>query len=184
MKKFMICSMMCLMTLISNAQVMTSATIDKIFDSASDVNGVEFFRNASRDANGQITTMEVYQNLSSDKDNAVLKPARRYLYEYDANGMLTCRTKFVWKKNQWKCVGRYDYSLEAGVYTATYSRWNKKKASFDEPIGQIDYTLLPDETVASVAYYNRHHGHSAMRLEWQAPVDLHTVDMNYYITQK
>ena len=50
MKKFMISSMMCLITLTSNAQVMTSATVDKIFDAVSQANDTEFVFNVDRDA--------------------------------------------------------------------------------------------------------------------------------------
>jgi hypothetical protein len=184
MKKFMISSMMCLMALTSNAQVMTSATVDKIFDTVSQASDAEFVYNADRDADGKIATMVVYQEQPQRKGNFTLKPIYRYQYNYAADGMLTSRTKYVWRKNQWQCAGRHSYSLDAGFYTATYSRWNKKKADFDEPVGKITYTLMPDESIASVACYTRQRSKTDLQLEWQAPVENHTLNMDYYLTQK
>ena len=174
MKKFMISSMMCLMALTSNAQVMTSATVDKIYDNVSQAGDTEFVFNADRDADGKIVEMVVSQQ----------NPVYRYLYSYAADGMLTSRTKYVWHKQQWQCAGRHDYSLAAGLYTASYSRWNKKKACFDEPVGMIAYTLLPDESIASVACYSRQRSNADLHLKWQAPVESHTLNMDYYLTQK
>ena len=159
MKKFMICSMMCLMALTSNAQVMTSATVDKIFDTVSQASDAEFVYNADRDADGKIATMVVYQEQPQRKGNFTLKPIYRYQYNYAADGMLTSRTKYVWRKNQWQCAGRHSYSLDAGFYTATYSRWNKKKADFDEPVGKITHTLMPDESIEAHVYLHRIHRH-------------------------
>ena len=184
MKKFMISSMMCLMALTSNAQVMTSATVDKIFDTVSQANDAEFVYNADRDADGNIATMVVYQEQTLRKGNFTLKPIYRYQYTYAADGKLTSRTKFVWNKNQWLCAGRHNYSLDGGLYIATYSRWNKKKAQFDEPVGQITYTLLPDESIASVACYSRERGHADLQLEWQAPVEKGTLYTDHYLTLK
>ena len=184
MKKFMISSMMCLMALTSNAQVMTSATVDKVYNTVSQATDAAFVYNADRDADGNIATMVVYQEKTLRKGDFTLKPIYRYQYTYAADGMLTSRTKYVWHKNQWQCAGRHNYSLDGGCYTATYSRWNKKKAQFDEPVGQITYTLLPDESIASVACYSRERGHADLQLEWQAPVESHTLNMDYYLTQK
>lgn len=184
MKKFMISSMMCLMALTSNAQVMTSASVDKVFDTVSQANDAEFVYNADRDADGRIATMVVYQEQRLRKGNFTLKPIYRYQYTYATDGMLISRTKYVWHKQQWQCAGRHNYSLDAEFYTATYSRWNKKKADFDEPVGKITYTLQPDESVASVACYSRQHNKADMQLEWQAPVESYTMNMDYYLTQK
>ena len=174
MKKFMISSMMCLMALTSNAQVMTSAIVDKIYDNVSQAGDTEFVFNADRDADGKIVEMVVSQQ----------NPVYRYLYTYAADGMLTSRTKYVWHKQQWQCAGRHDYSLAAGLYTASYSRWNKKKACFDEPVGMIAYTLLPDESIASVACYSRQRSNADLHLKWQAPVVGHPLNMDHYLTQK
>ena len=184
MKKFMISSMMCLMALTSNAQVMTSATVDKIFDTVSQANDAEFVYNVDRDADGKIATMVVYQEQPQRKGNFTLKPIYRYQYNYAADGMLTSRTKYVWRKNQWQCAGRHSYSLDAGFYTATYSRWNKKKADFDEPVGKITYTLMPDESIASVACYTRQRSKTDLQLEWQAPVEKRTLYTDHYLTLK
>jgi hypothetical protein len=184
MKKFMISSMMCLMALTSNAQVMTSATVDNVYDKVSLAGETEFVYNADRDADGKIATMVVYQQQSLRKGNFNLKPIYRYLYTYAADGVLTSRTKYVWRKQQWKCAGRHDYSLGAGLYTVSYSRWNKKKVCFDEPVGMITYTLLPDESIASVACYSRQRSNADLHLEWQAPVVGSSLNMDHYLTQK
>ena len=184
MKKFMISSMMCLMALTSNAQVMTSATVDKVYNTVSQATDAEFVYNADRDADGNIAEMVVYQEQPQRKGNFTLKPVCRYQYTYAADGMLTSRTKYVWRKNQWQCAGRHSYSLDAGFYTATYSRWNKKKADFDEPVGKITYTLMPDESIASVACYSRERGHADLQLEWQAPVEKRTLYTDHYLTLK
>ena len=184
MKKFMISSMMCLMALTSNAQVMTSATVDKIFDTVSQATDAEFVYNADRDADGKIATMVVYQEQRQQKGSFSLKPVYRYQYNYAADGMLTSRTKYVWRKNQWQCAGRHNYSLDAGFYTAAYSRWNNKKADFDEPVGKITYTLMPDESIASVACYSRQRSNTDLQLDWQAPVESRTMNVDYYLTQK
>ena len=184
MKKFMISSMMCLMAMTSNAQVMTSATVDKVYNTVSQTPDAEFVYNADRDADGNIAEMVVYQEQPQRKGSFTLKPVHRYQYTYAADGMLTSRTKYVWHKNQWQCAGRHNYSLDGGCYTATYSRWNKKKAQFDMPVGQITYTLLPDESIASVACYSRDRRHADLQLEWQASVASHTMNMDHYLTQK
>ena len=184
MKKFMISSMMCLITLTSNAQVMTSATVDKIFDAVSQANDTEFVFNVDRDADGNIATMVVYQELLQRKADFTLKPIYRYQYAYAADSMLTSRIKYEWRKQQWQCVGRYDYSLASGCYTVTYSRWNKKKAQIDEPVGQITYTLLPNESIACVACYSRQRNKTDLQLEWQLPVESYTMNMDHYLTQK
>jgi hypothetical protein len=184
MKKFMISSMMCLMALTSNAQVMTSTTVDKVFDTVSQATDAAFVYNADRDADGHIATMVVYQELPQHKGISTLKPVCRYQYAYAADGMLISRTKYVWCKHQWLCAGRHDYSLTPGFYTATYSRWNKKKADFESPVSQLIYTLLPDESIASVAYYSRQRGNADLQLAWQASIEGHTMNMDHYLTLK
>ena len=184
MKKFMISSMMCLMALTSNAQVMTSATVDKVYNTVSLATDAEFVYNADRDADGNIAEMVVYQEKPLHKSSFTLTPVCRYQYTYAADGMLTSRTKYVWRKNQWQCAGRHDYSLGAGLYTVSYSRWNKKKVDFDEPVGVITYTLLPDESVASVACYSRHTNKTNLHMDWQAPVESRSLNMDHYLTQK
>ncbi|WP_155950127.1 MULTISPECIES: DUF3836 domain-containing protein [unclassified Prevotella] len=184
MKKFMISSMMCLMALTSNAQVMTSATVDKVYNTVSQATDAAFVYNADRDADGNIATMVVYQEKTLRKGNFTLTPIYRYQYTYATDGMLISRTKYVWHKQQWQCAGRHNYSLDADFYTATYSRWNKKKADFDEPVGKITYTLQPDESVVSVACYSRQYNKADMQLEWQAPIESYTMNMDYYLTQK
>ncbi len=181
---FMISSMMCLMALTSNAQVMTSATVDKVYNTVSQTPDAEFVYNADRDADGNIAEMVVYQEQPQRKGSFTMKPVHRYQYTYAADGMLTSRTKYVWHKNQWQCAGRHNYSLDGGCYTATYSRWNKKKAQFDMPVGQITYTLLPDASVAHVVCYTRQRSKTDMQLEWQASVESHTMNMDHYLTQK
>ena len=141
-------------------------------------------KECKKDADGNITTMVVYQELLQRKADFTLKPIYRYQYAYAADSMLTSRIKYEWRKQQWQCVGRYDYSLASGCYTVAYSRWNKKKAQFDEPVGQIIYTLLPNESIACVACYSRQRNKTDLQLEWQLPVESYTMNMDHYLTQK
>lgn len=171
MKKLLISSMLCLMTIASEAQVMTAATVNKVYNKAIADCKNEFFYNTELDDNNQITAMYVYKNKGKNKDNASLRPFCLYRYEYTADGLLTKRTMYVWRHNNWHCKGCHQYSLDNATYQIAYSRWNKKKGDFNEPMGKMTYQLLPDETVNSIACYQRHRENAPMKLEWQVSVE-------------
>lgn len=184
MKKIMICSMMCLMTMFAKAQVLTSATIQKVFESVTMEEDNGFSYNAERDNEGRITAMEVYRKKANREGDVVLTPALRYLYTYTGDGLLSSRTKYVWHGNSWRCFSRHDYSLKDHLYSVDYSRWNKKKGDFSQLIGRMTYTLQPDQTVETVACYYRHNRKGSLELAWQTEIVPPSVGMDYYLTRK
>lgn len=182
MKKFMIFSMMCLMALTAKAQVLTSATVNKVYQSAIKESGDEFAYETERDDNDNITTMYVYQKENRHKGKDNLKPVCRYQYVYTADGLLSSRTKSLWRKGDWQLFGRHDYTLTDDSYTVEFSRWNKKKAVYDLPLGRMTYTLMPDHSVANIACYFRQYNDTPLELAWQAPVESLPISMDYYLT--
>ena len=184
MKKLLISSMLCLMAMTVEAQVMTAATINKVYKKAIADSTNKLFYNTELDDNYQITAMYVFKNKGKNKDNVSLKPFYLYRYEYAADGLLTKRTTFVWRRNNWRCIGCHQYSLDNTTYQIAYSRWNKKKGDFNDPVGKMTYQLLPDETVNSIACYQRHHDNSPMKLEWHVLVEGQSLEMGSYLTQK
>ena len=82
------------------------------------------------------------------------KPICGYQYAYTADGLLSSRTKSVWRKGGWQQFGRHDYTLAENTYTVEFSRWNRKKSDYDLPVGRMTYTLLPDESIGHEG--NRH----------------------------
>ncbi len=182
MKKLFVCSMMCLMALASEAQVITSATINKVYEEVSADNSNEFVYNAEYDDNGCIIAQDVYRNVPRGKGDLNLIPTLRYHYAYHADGTLASRTKFEWRGGKWQCYGKLDYTLSDGRYTVEYSRWNRKKSDFDLPCGQMTYTLLANDEVTSVACYYRHHKNSPLELAWTTTVEHQPVDIDYYLS--
>lgn len=183
MKKLLISSMLCLMTIASEAQVMTASVVNKSYEKAVMDQDNELVYNSERDENNQITAMYVFKNKGTGKQNASLKPFYLYRYEYSADGLLTKRTTFVWHRNKWRCIGCHQYSLDNTTYQIAYSRWNKKKGDFNEPVGKMTYQLLPDETVNSIACYQRHRDKAPMKLEWKVSVEGQPMDTGSYLTQ-
>ena len=184
MKKLLICSMMCLMTLVAKAQVLTSATVQKVYESVTTDVDNGFAYNAECDGDGRIIAMEVYRKKLQRKVGVTLIPVCRYLYTYTADGLLSSRIKYVWRRNTWRCFARHDYSLTDYLYSVDYSRWNRKKNTFDEATGKMTYTLLPDRTVSNIACYCRHHKNAPLKLEWQTEVISQPVGWDYFLTKK
>ena len=124
MKKLMICSMMCLTVLAAKAQVLTSVTVNKVYENAVKESGDGFAYETERNGNDNITTMYVYQKKTRGKGAVDLKPVCRYQYVYAANGLLSSCTKSVWRKGGWQLFGRHAYMLtEESI--ACYSRQGK-----------------------------------------------------------
>ncbi len=170
MKRFILFSVMCFSAIMAQAQVITSKSINKIYVSMIEDNNNAFAYNGDYDDLGRMTSLTVYTKETDRKGRVYLTPAYRYLYEYDSNGLLTSRVNHVWQHNEWRCLGRHDYSLKDEVYTATYSRWNKKLSSFDAVAEKMDYTLLPDSSASYISYYHREHNRDSLYLTWQMPV--------------
>ena len=181
MKKMMIFSMMCLMAMAAKAQVLTSATVNKVYQSAIKESGDEFAYEAESDADGIITTMYVYQKKNQHDGTIDLKPVCRYQYAYTTDGLLSSRVKSVWRRGDWQQFGRHNYTLTDDSYTVEFSRWNRKTDTFDNPLAKMTYTLLPDETVGSIACYTRHGKNGTLELDWQSAVEM-PISMDHYLT--
>jgi hypothetical protein len=174
--------MMCLMAMASEAQVITSATVNKVYEEVSADASNGFVYNAEYDDNGCIIAQDVYRNVPCGKSDLNLIPTLRYHYAYHADGTLASRTKYEWRGGKWQCYGKLDYTLSDGRYTVEYSRWNRKKSDFDLPCGQMTYTLLANDEVTSVACYYRHHKNSPLELAWTTTVEHQPVDIDYYLS--
>ena len=72
MKKLLICSMMCLMALVAKAQVLTSATVQKVYESVTTDVDNGFAYNAECDGDGRIIAMEVYRKKLQRKVGVTL----------------------------------------------------------------------------------------------------------------
>ena len=184
MKKMMISMMMCLMALASEAQVMTSATVAEVYEKLTTGSDGGFAYNAAYNADGDIVALDVYKKKPLRKGDACLVPVRRYQYAYAADGLLSSRVRYVWRRGGWQPSGRHDYTRADGRYTVAYSRWNRKTASFDQPLGMMTYSLLPDESVYSIACYYRHRKDGVMELEWQARTECQPSGNDYYLTKE
>ena len=173
---------MCLMAMASEAQVITSATVNKVYEEVSADTSNGFVYNAEYDDNGCIIAQDVYRNVPCGKSDLNLIPTLRYHYAYHADGTLASRTKYEWRGGKWQCYGKLDYTLSDGRYTVEYSRWNRKKSDFDLPCGQMTYTLLANDEVTSVACYYRHHKNSPLELAWTTTVEHQPADIDYYLS--
>ncbi len=184
MKTMMISMMMFLTALASEAQVMTSATVTNLYEKVTTSGNNEFVYNAEYNDRGDIIAMDVYLKRNLYKDVVRLIPSRRYQYAYAEDGLLISRMLYGWHHGKWQLRGRHDYQLTDGLYTVEYSRWNRKKANYDQPLGMITYSLRPDESIYSVAYYYRHQKDTPMKLEWQTVVERQLADADYYLTKE
>ena len=163
---------------------MTAEAISKVYESAIADNGAEFSYNADRDRHNRITAMYVYEKMQNWKGRERLIPYYQYRYEYTRDGFLASRTTYIWHGGQWQCAARHSYRLDNGLYSIAYSRWNSSKSRFDEPVGKMEYMLMPKDSVASVACYQRRSDRTQLELKWQMPVDAGTLDMDNYLTKK
>jgi len=180
----MISAVLCLVALASEAQVITSATVSNVYTMLTCDTGSEFAFNAESNDAGDIVAMEVYRKRPLRKGGVVLDPVCRYQYVYAATGLLSSRVKHVWHGGEWQLMGKHDYRLADGLYTVEYSRWSSKKDAYDQPLGMMTYSLLPDESVTTVACYRRHHKDQPMELEWQAVVESQFASPDYDLTKE
>ena len=150
MKKLVVSLLMCLAAISMQAQVLTSKTVNDIFDEVSTIGEPGFAYNADYAADGTIETMYVYQ-----RRNDTLKPFRQYRYAYSPDGLLLTRTILRWHNGKWVNVARLDYSLQNHHYTVDYSRYSHRNHSFDAPIDRMVYKLQPDDQAVCVTFFHR-----------------------------
>ena len=140
----------------ANAQVLTSKTINNVYEEVSHQPKSHFAFNAEWKGN-DIITMFVYKKDSDRNGMLTLKPHMKYEYAYAADGTLTTRVAYRWtdSRNNWTCMGRHDYTLTDDIYYAEYSRYNHATNSFDQPVEKMVYTLTPYGGTDYVSYYQR-----------------------------
>ena len=156
MKKLVFATMMCVAAMSAKAQVLTSETINNVYEEVSNQANREFAFNVERIGDA-ITTMYVYKEDRDCNGAMCLKPYMKYGYSYAADGTLTSRTTYRWNdsQNSWNNAARHDFTLANGQYSAEYSRYNHTTNSFDQPVEKMVYSLLPYEGVNCISYYHR-----------------------------
>ena len=187
MKKLMICSMMCLMTIVTEAQVLTSQTIRQCYEKAaaqanvSDNDNYLFIYNADF-VGDAVKTQYVYQQKRSGKGKP--EPAVRYDYQYGDDGLLLSRITYRWHEGEWLCMGRHDYLLQDDSYVMEYSRWNIFRGRYDNPCEKTVLALLPDQTISEIYCYQRCNNSAPYQLKEHYSTILQSRGMEYYLTQK
>ena len=156
MKTLFIATLMCVAAMSAKAQVLTSETVNNVYETAVNKLDGKFYFNAERTGN-DITTMYVYEGIRGAKGMVSLKPHMKYEYSYAADGTLTSRIVYRWTDvlNDWKCAARYDYSLANGNYSVEYSRYNPIANRFDQSTEKMVYFLMPYDSANCVSYYQR-----------------------------
>lgn len=143
MKKLVLAAMMCVAAMSTKAQVLTSKTINNVYEAVTNQTNSDYAFNAEWTGKN-ITTMYVYKKDSSHKGMVTLKPHLKYEYSYAADGTLASRVAYHWtdSQNGWICAARHEYTLDGDKYYAEYSRYNHTTNSFDLPVEKMVYSLL------------------------------------------
>ena len=169
MKKLVFAIMMCVTAMGANAQVLTSETVNNVYENVTNQTDGDFAFNAEMTGK-DITTMYVYKKNNNRKGMTLLKPYMKYDYTYAADGTLTSRVAYRWNEGNWAYAARYDYNLDGGKYTAEYSLFNSVANRFDEPLEKMVYTMMPDDSVNYVSCYHRNNYSSRYQLVSTAEV--------------
>lgn len=165
MKKLVFFTMMCVAAMSAKAQVLTSETVNNVYEKVINQTEGDFYYNAEMTGK-DITTMYVYKNNCCRNGQVTLMPHLKYEYTYAADGTLTSRVAFRWveSQNDWVCAARFDYTLADGKYSAEYSRYNHTTNSFDQPTEKMVYSLMPGDSVNYVSCYYRDNPSSLFQL--------------------
>ena len=182
MKKLVFATILCLTAMAAQAQIITKDIVAKLYEDAVTNEQSEFAYNAEYEGDA-ISTLYVYNKVGRKK-NLELRPVFMYQYNYDADGLLLCRTKYGWNRRtgDWQCLGRLDFSYVADSYNVEYSRWNVKLAQFDDPVDKMTYTMLPNASVNHVYCYHRDRAADDFRLCSQIAVDVLPFFPDNYLT--
>ena len=156
MKQLVFATMMCVAAMSAKAQVLTSETVNNVYEEVTNNSKSDYAFNAERQGD-DITAMFVYKQVKGHKGNVTLKPHRKYEYTYDENGTLESKVTYVWNESEknWMTAGRHDYTLTYSSYRAEYSHYNNKKQQFDQPLDRMVYSLIPGDSVNYVSTYHR-----------------------------
>ena len=165
MKKFVFATLMCVAAMSAKAQVLTSESVNNVFDKMIHSSKSNFAYNVEMNGN-DITTMYVYKVKTTGNGLETLRQHMKYDYTYAADGTLTSKVTYHWNsdQNDWVCAARYDYTVGNDTYTVEYSRYNRKTASFDQPVDKIVYSLIPFDDVNNVSNYHREDSSSQFQL--------------------
>lgn len=174
MKKMMMLSAMCLLTVIAKAQTITAESVMKVYNNAVQNQSREYAYNADFE-NGVLTAQYVYKKSYSGDGRhavAVLQPYVMYRYEYDDKQRLASRVTLWWNdfKERWQNGYRLNYTYEQGRNIVECSRWNKSAHDFVSADEKIIYELQPDATVGLVSSYQRKNADAAYELTSQVVV--------------
>ena len=155
MKKVFISILMCVAAMSVKAQVLTSETVNNVYEDVTNKTDGDFAYNAEW-AGKEITTMYIYKK-NNRKGNMTLTPHVKYEYSYTADGIMSSKVIYRWieGQNKWICTARYDYLLDNGTYSTEYSRYNHANNCFDQPVDKMIYTLMSDDSVSYVSHYHR-----------------------------
>ena len=179
MKKLVLATMMCLASLATEAQVLTSQTINDIYEQLTTDGEKGFVYNADRNAtDGRIAALYVYRRTDD-----TLTPLYQYRYDYDACGCLLTRTTLSWRRGDWRPEGRLSYQLLADSYSVEYSRWNRRHADFDQPVDKMTYMLHAGGQAGFVYSYHRRHAEAPYKLTMQVRVDDVPFGHDHLLTQ-
>ena len=165
MKKLVFATLMCVAAMSAKAQVLTSETVNNVYEEMTNKSKSEFAFNAERTGN-DITAMYVYKQVKGAKDMVTLKPHRKYEYTYATDGTVASKVTYIWNEEEsdWSCAGRHDFTLTYSTYRAEYSRFNDLKKDFDQPLDRMVYSLIPGDSVNYVSCYHRNSPKAQMQL--------------------
>ena len=171
MKKLVFATLMCVAAMSAKAQVLTSATVNNVYEEVINKTNSNYAFNAERNGN-DITKMYVYKKVNGSKGNETLKPHLKYEYTYSNDGTLESKVTYRWNENdnEWICASRHDYTLTFSSYRAEYSRFNHESNTFDKPVDRRVYSLIPGDSVNYVSCYHREHPSSLFELISEASV--------------
>jgi hypothetical protein len=181
MKKLFFATLMCVAAMSAKAQVLTSETVNHVYEEVTNKAESNFAYNAEWTGK-DITAMYVFKKDRGPKGLLSLKPHLKYEYAYASDGMLTSRVTYRWAEgqNDWVCTARHDYTLINDTYSAEYSRYNHAANRFDLPVEKMVYSLTPEVGVDYVSCYHRNYTSSQFKLVSEAIVS----DMNRLFAMK
>lgn len=147
---------MCVAAMSAKAQVLTSKTVNNVYETVSHQANGNYIFNAEWTGK-DIKTMYVFEKSSDSRGLVGLTPHLKYEYTYAADGALARRVVYHWNGSQdnWACTARYDYTLANGKYCVEYSRYNNTAQNFDLPVEKMVYSLMPDDSADYVCSYHR-----------------------------
>ena len=171
MKKFVFATLMCVAAMSAKAQVLTSESVNNVFDKMIHSSKSYFAYNVEMNGN-DITTMYVYKKEYAENDVLLLKSYLKYDYTYAEDGILTNKVAYRWDDllNSWACTACYDYAVADGKYMIEYSRYNATANCFEQPVDRMVYSLIPFSGVNTVSSYHREDASSPFELIYEMEV--------------